>query len=176
MVMMTMKIWIKNRSPLTLFGGDFGWGGGNAFCCCQSHGSAYPDDHLQFFIVIIVIMMIIVMMIMRKRMMIIRRWCCCQFYGSANPDDHYDDLELFWLLHTIRCGHPATLLFHWVQYLQNHFNKTMYGFEMIVTRIQDIAGGQHGGYDDQHHDHLHHRAHPLARPLPFLWEWIGGRW
>ena len=37
---------MKNRSSLTLFGGDFGWGGGNAFCCCQSHGSAYPDDHL----------------------------------------------------------------------------------------------------------------------------------
>ena len=36
---------MKNRSSLTLFGGDFGWGGGNAFCCCQSHGSAYPDDH-----------------------------------------------------------------------------------------------------------------------------------
>ena len=32
----------KKISPLTLFGGDFGRGGGNAFCCCQSHGSGYP--------------------------------------------------------------------------------------------------------------------------------------
>ena len=34
----------EDRCALTLFGGDFGWGGGNAFCCCQSQGSGYPGD------------------------------------------------------------------------------------------------------------------------------------